>query len=299
MNFTEARTFLKRCREENDRQSEKIVELFKDSILPSISKLGDERWIVYEQVAISSFDVRDWDLSKQCLQQLSQQYPGSHRVRRLKAMQQEALGRFEDAAKIYDALLAEDETNASVHKRRIAMLKAQALIPEAIEKLCDYLKKFQSDQEAWLELSNLYIIENDFAKAAFCMEELIMAQPHNHLYHQRYAELQFLIGTTESIELARSYFAQALKLNPRNRSALFGFYTTAQWLSVSPKFSLQKKKDNQKYLKWAAEQIRALYKKNVGKLQFKDKETEPAVEDLMAQLSIETPKHNEKGDKSS
>lgn len=42
-----------------------------------------------------------------------------------------------------------------------------------------------------------------------------------------------------------------------------------------------------------------LLQKNVGKLHFKDKETEPAVEDLMAQLSIEAPKHNEKGDKSS
>lgn len=70
------------------------------------------------------------------------------------------------------------------------------------------LHRFQSDQEAWLELCNLYILENDFAKAAFCMEELIMAQPHNHLYHQRYAELQFLIGTVESVELSRAYFAQ-------------------------------------------------------------------------------------------
>lgn len=70
--------------------------------------------------------------------------------------------------------------------------------------------RFQSDQEAWLELCNLYILENDFVKAAFCMEELIMAQPHNHLYHQRYAELQFLIATTDSVELARSYFAQVI-----------------------------------------------------------------------------------------
>lgn len=40
--LTEARAFLKRCREENDRQSEKIVEVFKEIIAPSISKLGDE-----------------------------------------------------------------------------------------------------------------------------------------------------------------------------------------------------------------------------------------------------------------
>ncbi|OQR76581.1 tetratricopeptide repeat protein 35-like [Tropilaelaps mercedesae] len=242
-----------------------------------------------------------------CLQRLSQQYPGSHRVRRLKAMQLEAHGRFDDAAKIYDALLAEDETNSSIHKRRIAMLKAQDLIPEAIEKLCEYLKRFQSDHEAWLELCNLYIAENDFVKAAFCMEELIMAQPHNHLYHQRYAELQYLIATVDSVELSRAYFAQvtdyyglaathnkALKLNPRNHSALFGFYSAAQWLGACPKFSSQKKRENQKYLDWGAQQIRALYKRNAGTLELKEKEKEPTVEDLMARLSIEASKCKEK-----
>ena len=46
-----------------------------------------------------------------------------------------------------------------------------------------------SDSEAWLELCDLYLYEHDYAKAAFCMEELILANPHNHLFHQRYAEV--------------------------------------------------------------------------------------------------------------
>ena len=46
-----------------------------------------------------------------------------------------------------------------------------------------------SDFESWLELSELYLQEQDYAKAAYCMEELIMSNPHNHLYHQRFAEV--------------------------------------------------------------------------------------------------------------
>jgi hypothetical protein len=46
-----------------------------------------------------------------------------------------------------------------------------------------------SDSEAWLELCDLYCYEQDFSKAAFCMEELILVNPHNHLFHQRYAEV--------------------------------------------------------------------------------------------------------------
>ena len=48
----------------------------------------------------------------------------------------------------------------------------------------------------------------EFQRAAFCVEELILCHPHNHLYHQRYAEIHFTIGTPESMEKAKKYFAQ-------------------------------------------------------------------------------------------
>jgi hypothetical protein len=48
---------------------------------------------------------------------------------------------------------------------------------------------FQADQEAWLELCDAYLNEMEFAKAAFCLEELILMNPHNHVYHQRYADV--------------------------------------------------------------------------------------------------------------
>lgn len=80
------------------------------------------------------------------------------------------------------------------------------------------------DIEAWQELSDLYIAENDFNKAAFCVEELILCSPHNHLLHQRYADIKYTQGGLENLELARSYYCQALKLNSKNLRALYGLY---------------------------------------------------------------------------
>ena len=48
-----------------------------------------------------------------------------------------------------------------------------------------------SDQEVWHELCELYLIEQDFARAAFCMAELIFHNPHNHLLHQGYAKIRY------------------------------------------------------------------------------------------------------------
>lgn len=115
-----------------------------------------------------------------------------------------------------------------------------------------------SDQEAWHELCNLYMAEGEFAKAAFCMEELLLHNPHSHLYHQRLAEIRYTMvgsissrksstkmfnwnrrslniandynylflsqGGLENIELAKTYYSQAVKLNPNNLRALYGLY---------------------------------------------------------------------------
>ena len=54
-----------------------------------------------------------------------------------------------------------------------------------IAELVKYLKDFMNDAEAWMELCELYILEQDYAKAAFCCEELILQNPHNHIYYQR------------------------------------------------------------------------------------------------------------------
>lgn len=86
-----------------------------------------------------------------------------------------------------------------------------------------------SDQEAWQELCELYLHEQEYNEAAFCMEELLLHNPHNHLMHQRYAEIKYTQGGYNCMELARSYFAQAYKLNPHNMRALFGVYLVSNF----------------------------------------------------------------------
>lgn len=86
----------------------------------------------------------------------------------------------------------------------------------------NFISRFMSDQEAWHELCDLYLQEQEYAKAAFCMEELILHNPHSHLIFQRYAEIKYSQGGFDNMELAKTYFAQAAKLNPNNIRALYG-----------------------------------------------------------------------------
>merc|ERR1719300_270345 len=145
-------------------------------------------------------------------------------------------------------------------KRQVAIYKAQKKIPEAIEKLNEYLKRFMTDYEGWNEMCDLYLSIHDYSNAAFCLEELLMSNPHNHLYHQKYADIKYTYGGTDNMELARSYYAQAVKLCPSNMRALYGLFLSAINLSSSSGKGAKERSLNSKYAAWAAEQIATKYK---------------------------------------
>ncbi|CAM5089009.1 unnamed protein product [Eretmochelys imbricata] len=283
--WEEMRDKMRKWREENHRNSEQIVEVGEELINEYASKLGDDIWIIYEQVMIAALDCSRDDLALFCLQELRRQFPGSHRVKRLTGMRFEYMERYDDALQLYDRILQEDSTNTATRKRKIAIRKAQGKNVEAIRELNEYLEQFVGDQEAWHELAELYINEHDYAKAAFCLEELMMTNPHNHLYCQQFAEVKYTQGGLENLELSRKYFAQALKLNNRNMRALFGLYMSASHIASNPKASAKMKKDNMKYASWAANQINRAYQ-FAGRSKKETKYSLKAVEDMLEALQI-------------
>ncbi|XP_022101462.1 ER membrane protein complex subunit 2-like isoform X2 [Acanthaster planci] len=222
ISWEDARELLKKWREENARRSAETLEL-GEFVLTNYKRLGDEVWAVHEQVCIAALDVGDIEEASLSINALKKQFSKSTRVKRLQGMKLEAQGRFDDAKLVYEELLKEDPSNAMIKKRMISIFKAQDRIPEAIKELNKYLESFMADHEAWLELSELYIQEQNYSKAAFCLEELIMSNPHNHLYHQRYAE-------------------------------------AATHLASSQKATSKSKKENIRYAAWASQQLQHRYR---------------------------------------
>ena len=282
-----ARQKMRQWRDEPLRNSEEVTEFGECLILEHGNKLGDELWTIYEQVFLASIDCRKMDLATMCLRELKTQFPDSIRVEKLNAMRLEAFEKYKEAETIYEKILEREPANSVVRKRLVAILKAENLIPEAIKELNEYLKKFMSDQEAWMELAELYISQQDYKKAKFCMEELILVNPQNHLYHQRYAEILYTLGGNENMEKARKYFAQALKLDNNNMRALFGFFMAAANLAGSLK-DAKAKKENSKYAAWAATQLNDRYQ-SVNQAQ--EVESITGLENMLDSLQIALPQN--------
>ncbi|XP_017777613.1 PREDICTED: ER membrane protein complex subunit 2-like [Nicrophorus vespilloides] len=260
LSWSEARDLFRTWRETNARKSNEVLYHWHLSLNINLNKLGNEKFLIVEQVCIAAFDCYQLDVANECIKLLSSEFPQSLRVKKYKAMRYEAQEDYVKALEILDSIIKADKSNSAPKKRKIAILKAQGRYVEAIRELTDYLKTFMADAEAWQELSELYIGEQDFAKAAFCVEELILHNPHNHLLHQRYADIKYTQGGFDNMELARSYYCQALKLNPTNIRALYGLYLTCTSIATSQKASAQKKKDAIKMSEWALTKLKGSYK---------------------------------------
>jgi cytochrome c-type biogenesis protein CcmH/NrfG len=70
----------------------------------------------------------------------------------------------------------------------------EKLLSKAIAKVNSLLEMYQTDQESWMMLANLYLKTNNLSSAQFCFEELILYNPFNAIFFQRYAEVLYTVS---------------------------------------------------------------------------------------------------------
>jgi len=254
--YDEARSTLRKWREDHSRRSEEVVEIWEHVLSRYISSLKDELWVVLEQVTLAALDCARQDLAIDCIQCLNNQFPRSSRVTKLQAMRLESLGRYDDAVYLYDKLLQGDEANSLYRKRKIAILLAKGERVEAIKALNEYLVTFINDTEAWLQLGELFAQDGDYSRAIFCFEELLLANPQNAAYLCRVAELRYTLGGLENVEIAKAYYERAAKLSS-SASALYGIVLCSNQLMG--KATAPKKKELIASGLWASDELQKLY----------------------------------------
>ena len=124
--FSDAREYLRTLREDNVRSSDDVVDIY-DAFIRDCngSDLGDERWMILEQVVVAAFDTHRTDIVDDCLKELSTMFDfsSSLRMKRLFAMKYEMYEEFDEAMEILNSIIDEDDSNSQARKRKIAILK--------------------------------------------------------------------------------------------------------------------------------------------------------------------------------
>lgn len=248
---------LKHIRTNRMREPQLVLSLWS-SLSASHSSLGDEQWTVLEQVCLAALDVQDAATARDCLRELRLKFPESARVRRLVGMEREAAGEFEQAEAVYRDMLEANPANQAALKRQVCCLKSRGDFKGAIQKLNAYLKMFQSDHAAWQELAELYLAISKYEAAAFCYEECLLANPTNHIFHCRLAEIYYTMGP-KYLRTARKYFAQSLNLKKNNSRALHGLAACCSAISVAAPDKKVRQDVTSALHEYASEELTNLY----------------------------------------
>lgn len=91
-----------------------------------------------------------------------------------------------------------------------------------------YAEANQEDVEAWTELADMYLARQNYSKALYCFEEMLMQQPKNYQVNLKYAEMLYSSrrDRLEDLVDARKYFMHAAMLREEGAlpcvRALFG-----------------------------------------------------------------------------
>ena len=116
------------------------------------------------------------------------------------------------------------------------------MLDSALVILNKYAEVNQDDQEAWLELSDIYLSKGNYSKALFCIEEVLSANPKNYLLNLRYAEVLYSSHRSDHLGdllIARKYFSHAAILKEDENEpcvrALFGLVRTCKSIAALAK----------------------------------------------------------------
>ena len=67
--------------------------------------------------------------------------------------------RFDEAMDVYDSIIRQDETNSTARKRKVAVLRGQGRMTDAIKELTDYLKLWvDSVMVLWRQWGNQWVL---------------------------------------------------------------------------------------------------------------------------------------------
>ncbi|KAK1243517.1 hypothetical protein MKX08_001655, partial [Trichoderma sp. CBMAI-0020] len=173
-------------------------------------------WTIYENLLLACLRTGDNTTAHQCLERLVVRFGASdERIAALEGLVKEAEAtnnsELEKVLKEYEAILAEDNTNAPIAKRRIALLRAMGKTAESIEALVQFLDFASNDAEAWIELADLYLSQGLYAQAIYAQEEALVIAPNAWNLHAHLGEILLMAAESGSEGSSQSYLAESLK----------------------------------------------------------------------------------------
>lgn len=177
-----------------------------------------ELWITVENLLLSCLRTGDEKAAHECLERLILRFgEDNERIMAFMGLVKEAdapnNAALEKVLKEYDEIIAKNEINIPIAKRRIALLRTLGRPADAASSLSALLDFCPVDAESWAELADIYCSQGMYAQAIYALEEVLVLAPNAWNIHARLGEVEYMASTSSGADEAtsRRYLAESLK----------------------------------------------------------------------------------------
>jgi len=232
------------------------------------STLSYDKYIYLEKQFECAIELKLLDWANKILLLLIADFGFEPKIKRLQALlleskvSDEHLGK---AVNIYKNLIQSNIEDRPSVKRFLMNLKSGAEYDELkilIELWNDYLKVNMDDQDAWFELSEIFLKLSNYKEALYCLEEVLLHFPYNYAIYLKLADISATINTPESLGQSIKYYSQSLLIKPTPR-AFWGLIYVMNALYKNKKGGVEDK--HKQILKIAKVSLETMYAESVMK----------------------------------
>lgn len=105
-------------------------------------------------------------------------------------------------------------------------LNDKQTINDYIELWNQYLEAFMNDPDAYNELAQVYLMVNEYDKAAFCLEELLLYSPNDYKVLNKLGDIYTSKNNSEDAKMGIKFYSRSILIQPTPR-AFFGIQNCA------------------------------------------------------------------------
>ncbi len=226
--FDKYRTFLDNSFKLNSNSSifhfthlENLLNMHKNS-------LENELYFYKDKLFYLALELKKVDVAENLLKEFKTHF-GRNEVKiiRMEASFNEISdNKYDLALETFKRLIKANQEDRVSLKRYLSTLKIKYNlnnIKDYTELLTEYLKIYMDDVDIWYELSDIYLLANNYNKAIFCLEEVLLFYPNNYTILTKIGDILSSFNNSDSANNALKYYSQSVLIKP-SLKAFWGIY---------------------------------------------------------------------------
>jgi len=197
------------------------------------SQIGIEENFLYKKLFFIHLELKNYKEAMNILVKLLKEFGRDKKLLRMYGEESEIDPKGGDIPmRQYKSMMINDQNDNESIKKYIYFMKISVdlnnkqTINDYIELWNFYLDVYMNDPDAYNELAQIYLMANEYDKAIYCLEELLLHSPDDYKIMNKLGDIYCSKNNSADAKIAIKYYSQSVLINPTPR-AFFGIQNSA------------------------------------------------------------------------